>query len=67
MAGLMNGTLEASYKLKSKDIDPEKTKIELSDDSAAVCERWIAEWREQCVHHSYRQHDVTEYRSLLPN
>lgn len=67
MAGLMNGTLESSYKLKSEDIDPEKTKIELSKDSAAVCERWIAGWREQCVHRSYKQHDVTECRSLMPN
>lgn len=67
IAGLMNGTLETSYKLKSEDIDPEKTKIELSKDSAAVCEQWIAGWREQCVHRSYRQHDATEYRFLMPN
>lgn len=67
MAELMNGTLETSYKLKSEDIDPEKTKIKLSDDSAAVCEQWVAGWREQCVHRSYRQHESTEYRPLMPN
>ena len=67
MAGLMNGTLEASYGLKMEDVDPEKTDIKLADDSAVICEQWVAGWREQCVHRSYRQHDATEYRSLIPN
>lgn len=67
MAGLMNGTLEASYGLKMEDADPEKTDIKLADDSAVICEQWVAGWREQCVHRSYRQHDATEYRSLIPN
>lgn len=67
IAELMNGTLEASYGLKSEDIDPERTNIELADDSAVICEQWIAGWREQCTHRSYRQHESTEFRSLLAN
>lgn len=67
IAELMNGTLEAPYGLKSEDIDPERTNIELADDSAVICEQWIAGWREQCTHRSYRQHESTEFRSLLAN
>lgn len=67
IANLMNGTLEENYGLKIENADVETTNINLADDSALICERWLEGWRKQCTHRSYRQHDSTEFRSLLAN
>lgn len=67
IVNLMDGTLEENYGLKIEGGDVETTNINLADDSALICERWLEGWREQCAHRSYRQHNTTEFRPLLAN
>ena len=45
IANLMDGTLEENYGLKIENADGEKININLADDSALICEQWIAGWR----------------------
>lgn len=67
IANLMDGTLEEGYGLKIEGGDVETTNINLADDSALICERWLEGWRRQCAPRSYRQHNATEFRALLAN
>lgn len=61
LVGITIGVSRCAHKNDKLTEDHERERH--FDDSALTCEQWIAGWREQCTHRSYRQHDSIEFRS----